>query len=243
MGKVLCIVSVAWLLLGAQAPEDLGPQSEAKAIAFVEKLGGTYRRDVSIAGGGPVDYVNLCETDVSDKDLTMLKSFKSLTHLSLSHTSITDQGIRVVADIGGIEYLNLNSTKTTNAVAKELVRMKSLAHLYLGSVKLKDDGITELAQLRLQTLIISRSDITDAGLASLSKCTTLTTLHLAGTNITDAGLVHLHSLKGLLLVSVNGTRVSSEGIRKLKEQLPKCGVVHGGPEGSGGPPPVPLPPK
>jgi internalin A len=44
--------------------------------------------------------------------------------------------------------------------------------------------------------------------------------------VTDAGLKELTTLKSLRTVSLTKTRVTEAGVRKFKEALPDCRVIH-----------------
>ena len=52
----------------------------------------------------------------------------------------------------------------------------------------------------------------------------LQTLHLTGTKVTDAGLARLAGLKHLQLVFVSGTKVTDAGVASLKLALPRCEI-------------------
>ena len=62
-------------------------EAEDRAVAFVEKLGGTVTRDEA-APGKPVDFVSFALTSVTDADLKPLAAFKGLTTLSLVTTRV-----------------------------------------------------------------------------------------------------------------------------------------------------------
>ena len=49
-------------------------------------------------------------------------------------------------------------------------------------------------------------------------------LGLSGTKVTDAGLKHLQGLKKLKELLLFGTDVTDEGIKKLHRALPKCEI-------------------
>ena len=76
----------------------------------------------------------------------------------------------------------------------------------------------------LQGLYLTRTRITDDGLAYLVGHTQLRTLILWGTQITDQGLEHLQSLKSLQEVILWDSRVTAQGAERLGEKLPDCDV-------------------
>ena len=69
---------------------------------------------------------------------------------------------------------------------------------------------------KLETLSLSRTNVTDAGLVHLKGLTELTYLGLNRTQITDAGLVHLKELTSLETLSLYNTQVTDAGLVHLK---------------------------
>jgi Planctomycete cytochrome C/Leucine Rich repeat len=77
----------------------------------------------------------------------------------------------------------------------------------------------------LAQLDLSRTVITDAGLAQLAECPRLTSLDLRQTAVSDAGLTALHSLKKLRRINLYGTRVTTAGISQLRSALPEAEIT------------------
>jgi len=85
------LLGLPWSL--AHAADD----AEAKAVAFVEKMGGKVERDEK-AEGKPVRSVNLMNrTKVTDEGLKKLAALKHLQSLNLTICfKITDAGLRAI---------------------------------------------------------------------------------------------------------------------------------------------------
>ena len=82
-------------------------------------------------------------------------------------------------------------------------------------------GDKELAQLvsiapHVVWIDLARSQVTDAGLATLAKFTNVERIHLENTKVTDAGVAQLASLKALEYLNLYGTKVTNAGIAKLE---------------------------
>jgi len=58
----------------------------------------------------------------------------------------------------------------------------------------------------------------------LKGLTNLQTLILSGSNITDAGLVHLKGMTELQWLSLRKTQITDAGVSGLKESLPICEI-------------------
>ena len=93
------------------------------------------------------------------------------------------------------------------------------------SLKLKADApITDEHRRRIDSIHLSFSSVTDAGLAHLAGLTSLTQLYLADTQVTDAGLSHLAGLTSLTKLYLARTQVTDAGVAKLREALSRCRI-------------------
>ncbi len=110
----------------------------------------------------------------------------------------------------------------------------------------RDADLSELGDLedRLTRLNVARSEITDAGLAAITRCRNLTQLRLASSRLSDEGLAvlqalprlkHLHligapltngslthllKLRNLSSLYLDDTELTLHGMRQLTEALP-----------------------
>src|SRR5262245_36968868 len=89
-------------------------EAEAKAVRFVEKVGGTVARDPK-QKGNPVLGVNLSAKKVLDEDLKDLVGLTSLQTLDVSFTPLTDAGLKDLARLGQLQTLTLTGTKISEA--------------------------------------------------------------------------------------------------------------------------------
>ena len=67
--------------------------------------------------------------------------------------------------------------------------------------------------------------IADDDLVCLRALPRLQTLTLTSTSITDAGLQHLEGLRGARLIDLRFTRVSDQGASRLREKLPDAKIL------------------
>ena len=71
-----------------------------------------------------------------------------------------------------------------------------------------------------RVLFLSRTQITDAGLAHLANLTNLRGLTLSNTQITDAGLVHLSNLTNLQVLYLSDTQITPGAKATLRALIP-----------------------
>jgi hypothetical protein len=77
----------------------------------------------------------------------------------------------------------------------------------------------------LRALDLSRTAVSDEGMADIAKLEELQTLRLSATRVTDTGLARLKDLHRLDSLDLTGTRVALEAIRAFKMASPKCHVA------------------
>ncbi len=103
---------------------------------------------------------------------------------------------------------------------------KSLTGPWLYSTLVSDEGlantIKELPDIN--TLHLSDSRASDAGLAHLKVCKDLTTIILSGCDLSDARLEQLADCPKLNAVHVENTKVTEAGMKKLSAALPRCTI-------------------
>ena len=76
---------------------------------------------------------------------------------------------------------------------------------------------------KLSSLTLDKTAVNDDSLASLSGLKLLT-LDLRNTPITDKGLKHLEKIPSLGTIYLSGTKVSQAGIESLHGAVPKCRI-------------------
>jgi hypothetical protein len=141
---------------------------------------------------------------------------------------ITDAQLPKIAVISQDINLDLTSCPITNDGLSSLAGKNNIRCLSLAKTAVNDDGMKHLRGMNLQSLDLSATKITDAGLATLGECEfpRLKEITLEHTSITNAGLMHLANFKHLEWVTTAGTKVTRDGIRHLKAKLPEATILH-----------------
>jgi uncharacterized membrane protein/mono/diheme cytochrome c family protein len=106
----------------------------------------------------------------------------------------------------------------------ELGRLEPIAinlqSLNLSRSSVTDEGLAHVGRMpNLRRLDLSTTTIGDEGLAHLGNLSQLVYLNLYGTAVTDAGLLNLHGLSNLRQVYFWRTDVTSAGVERLQASL------------------------
>ncbi len=134
----------------------------------------------------------------------LLPSKNTLSNLYLVQSKLTDEHLKVIAELTAITSLNLSATESG----------------------ITDSGLVHLAGLaQLDALFLDELAITDAGLKHLTSLPALTSLGVAKTAVSDAGIESLVKMKGLRALNITGTRITRAGFERLQKELPDCKIV------------------
>ncbi|MCS6850257.1 MAG: hypothetical protein NZ700_03690 [Gemmataceae bacterium] len=109
-------------------------------------------------------------TRVTDAGLKELAGLKGLQSLDLLGTRVTDAGLKELAGLKLKELYIPDQARTDLGLKHYLAAVEPPTRLYLSSWRLTDAGLKELAGLKgLQSLDLSETPVTDAGVAELQK--------------------------------------------------------------------------
>ncbi len=133
-----------------------------------------------------------------------------------------------VVQVGGIVNVMVGNTRvdvrSPAAIPKEDFFVRDIALRNLKNLPL--DGLSNLAGLkRAEGLELTRTTLTDAGLASVLTWSNLGLLNLYETQITDVSVAKLGMLKTLKTLELGGNPgVTSAAVEQLRRVLPSCKI-------------------
>jgi Leucine-rich repeat (LRR) protein len=181
--------------------------------AWIEEADGTVTRDAA----GRVTGAGLRGTWVTDTDLRKVARLPHLTHLDLSLTHITDQGMQELKGLTGIVDLNLRFAEyVTDEGLAAIKGWRKLRRLNLHGTKISDTSLEHIAGITtLESLDIGSAMITDVGLERLSTLTNLKELTMGGNELGDAGLQALRQLPGLTYLDLAGRQGTDSNVWTL----------------------------
>ncbi|HEY5311497.1 MAG TPA: SUMF1/EgtB/PvdO family nonheme iron enzyme, partial [Pirellulales bacterium] len=186
---------------------------------------------------------------ISDQDLTRLKGLRSVTHVGLDGTKLTDAGVIHLASLEDLTDLAMCGTRITDTAVDRLRTLPKLRALWIRDTQITNAGIARLATFpslkildirgckniaadevpqRLQSLHLEQfhaSYMSDAGLFRLKAIPTLKYLSVSDSSCTDAGLAHLVGLADLIgLDLTNDKQITDAGLVHLTK-LPKLKIL------------------
>ncbi len=204
-------------------------------VSFQSRQGGSDVELKLIGRLARLEYLDLCDSLVTDAGLIPLTNLHGLRDLRLARTNVGDDGLLNLRSLTCVQTLDLSHTKMSSTSLVHLEKLKDLTCLDLSGTQIGDDGLALIGRMvQLRQLSLRGTQVSDAGLGCLRSLRNLEKLDLFETQITDAGLAHLKGMSGLELLYVGGTKVGDSGIKHLKSlssletlQLPDGTVMSG----------------
>lgn len=160
---------------------------------------------------------------LTDSDLSRLRTLKKLQHLNLWDTNLTDDGMPDVCTLTNLKHLTIGKTRVTDNGLDNIHHLRQLTTLNIAGLKVTDRSMAHIATLtKLEKLFMGGLQISDTGLEELKGLTNLKFLGLVdNSKVTDAGIGNLQTLQQLELIRLDRTKVSAEAV---KLYLPKCRI-------------------
>ncbi|MCP5085551.1 MAG: hypothetical protein GY952_01910 [Rhodobacteraceae bacterium] len=118
----------------------------------------------------------------------------------------------------GSDFVSFNEPdfRALTELPEEISELSELRTLILSNTQISDAGLTHLVGLTgLTELYLGNTQISDAGLAYLGELSGLNRLDIDGTQISDSGLVHLKGMQGMRHLSLNNTMIGDAGLAHL----------------------------
>lgn len=170
---------------------------------------------------------------VTDKTLRDLKDLSDISHLHLLDTSVTVEGIAILANAVNLREIFISSDLLTDRCMEVLCKLPLLQSLLLDGVPfVTDAGIAHLEQRKkLRELYLKGTHLTDRGINYFTHIEGLWSVDLSCTLVTDRGVSELAQLEEVSLLNLRETVVVGEGLcalpvdNRLDVYLDRCPVT------------------
>lgn len=159
----------------AERVEDLLRRLPALSSLSINVPPGAERIVHPLTGRRWIRGLMLIGPGTTNQTLTDIATLPGITHLSISHSSITDTGLAELAKLTNLEEVDLSSTEISGK------------------------GLSNLSSLpRLWALDLSDVEIGDSDLKAIERYPALRMINLRGTHVTDEGIAKLRQALPLL---------------------------------------------
>jgi len=149
----------------------------------------------------------------------------AIAHLTELGATVTSIAVNEPQHLS-VEWISTYHKTTDKEVEQILHIAPNVVEVDLSRTKVTDKGLAHMGKLaRMTHLNLNRTGITDAGLKGLGDLRSLEWLNLYGTEVTDAALPELAKHKRLKALYIWNTKITGEGADKLRKALPDAKVV------------------
>jgi hypothetical protein len=170
-------------------------------------------------------YLNLQDTEVTDKGLLLLGNLKMINHLNIARTMITGKGLMIVAQFKQLEDLDAGFNQLSDQSITALEHLPKLKIVTISSSNLGDQSMAVFGKMaQIKELRLDRNKrITDAGVAKLGG------LHLKLLDlsicdgITAKSLKYFEQMNSLKYLYIDFKMTKSD-LDALKKALPNCHI-------------------
>ena len=174
-----------------------------------------------------LDILNISSTKVADETICAVAKTARWRAFWANDSLVTDKGAECLSQIRSLMHVHLAGTHVSNVGLAHLGQLGGLLELNLARTDVNDDGLAHLGRLsRLRELDLSGCAIEGPGLVNLHGLP-LQWLKLNDTPLTDVSIAALTGLsKGILVIELRGTKLSPEGLMKIKQAFPDSSIRH-----------------
>mgnify|MGYP001158796319 FL=1 len=195
-----------------------GPEERERILGILKAANESRFKDWTVEQLEGIEHLNLDLAEINDDQLAIICKLDSLRSLSFMYTQVSDQGIRTLSELRSLQKLVLHrQTSLSEKGLRELAKLEKLRALWLSSNTFDSRRLACLSKLeKLRELNLSDSLLEDEELEAILKgCGRLNKLDLSRTKITDRGLANLHKLSELRFLSLDETQIGDLGFREV----------------------------
>jgi hypothetical protein len=170
-----------------------------------------------------LSFAGCCQ--ITDAGMHYLKPLSQLEELDACYTSITGDGLTVLAGNDRLRYLNLVDIRLLDRDLVFLSQFKSLTRLSLSNATFTNDGLASLRALgSLEELYLGGLPVSDDGMVHVGNLESLLRLQIDDIPITNESVRYFSRLTGLRYLRLKNTNLSKDGVSSIRRALPECVV-------------------
>lgn len=173
------------------------------------------------------------KSELTDVELKRLTRLKQLTRLELSVLRITEEGLKAFGEFPRLEGLSFDAAAIQETGGLETAFEPMANRLRLTFLNLQGKGFQDrhmdvfvkaFRERPLAQIILSTSEVTDAGVRFLAEMKNVRTLSFYSVKIGDEGLMALTKMRALKQLDLFGTAISGAGVVAFRKARPEVVV-------------------
>lgn len=163
--------------------------------------------------------------DFGDDSVKALANATKLERLTIGSSKLTNQCLPVIGELPKLSSLIVSQSRAMDDAGLKLLRpARELRVLDANGFIIDGSGFADLKALtRLEEFSAHGVQITDNSIRPLRDLK-LKSLRLSNTSVTDAGLRHIEEMDGLRLLSISGVAITRDGINSLSRKKPRLQI-------------------
>lgn len=172
-----------------------------------------------------LEYLQFLEVKSSDV-VDHLSSFESRTELALPGADLTEEAFEKIAQCQQLKWLDLTGSKITAKSMALLSQCDQLRQLFLTSCPIESNAYQYLARFdALEEIDFSGSSMSDKDLVEVVSKLPLKVIRLSRTRVTDAGVASLATMGTLRTLDISRSEISAQTEANLKAANPALEVI------------------
>ncbi len=145
--------------------------------------------------------LNLSKMPVTDKDMSVIKSFKNLEHLNLNFSAVQGDGLKELSSLKNLQSVSLSGTSVTVKSIAPLLQLPQLKELFVWNTRVTATQADSLSE-HYPAITILNTQFRDDSILKLSK----PMLVNEGVIKTDEDIVLKHPMPGVVIrYTLDGT--------------------------------------
>ncbi len=165
-----------------------------------------------------LQFLRISGSGLRDQHLMQFKRLTRLEELYLDANGISGEALSILQAMPHLKHVSLRRCLLNDRDMLSASGSQSIKSLHLSDNQIGDQTIQRLGVAgfpRLDYLALSRTDVTDQGIASLSAFAALQHLDISQTRVTGQGMASLKSCKNLTAVDLQLSSVNTQGLREI----------------------------
>jgi hypothetical protein len=164
---------------------------------------------------------------LSDGDCLAIASCPTITHLEISGSRVSEQGLARLICKPGLRWFSFEFCDVTGSGLAKQPGSPTLERLYCGVAPVSNALAAFVSRSQnIKELAVRNCASSDNFVRALGPHPNLQELSLGSTKVTDDALVQIERMPALIYVGLPGATVSTESVARLQQARPRLRIDH-----------------